>query len=210
MEYVAPQQATSTTGKKLHFGCFDQPHAGWINTDITPHLWVTRIPLLPDLLHRMGKMTAERLAQHKQGVFRQVTKLDVTIRFPYDNDTFDAAFSSHVLEHLYPDQARHCVEEVYRILRPGGVLRVSVPDLDRVIAEYDPDDSDAWVEAFLESRQPRDKNRHNWMYNETSMGRLLREAGFSEVYRCTYQQGHCPDVETIDNRPHSLFMEGIK
>ena len=49
------------------------------------------------------------------------------------------------------------------------------------------------------------------MYNEHSMGRLLRDAGFSEVDRCGFQQGRCPDLDKLDNRPEmSLFMEGTK
>jgi hypothetical protein len=48
------------------------------------------------------------------------------------------------------------------------------------------------------------------MYNETSMGKLLEDVGFRKVYRCKYREGKSPDVEKIDNRPESLFMEAVK
>jgi hypothetical protein len=48
------------------------------------------------------------------------------------------------------------------------------------------------------------------MYNETSMRKLLQDVGFREVHRCMYRQGKSPDVDKIDNRPESLFMEAVK
>jgi SAM-dependent methyltransferase len=197
-------------GKRLHFGCFDKPLDGWLNTDITPHLRIARVPLLATVLHAAGKMTDERLAQHRAGVFRKVHRLDITRRFPYESGTFEAAFSSHVMEHLYPGQARNCAAEVFRILAPGGVFRVVVPDLDSLIARYRADQADAWVEMFFESRQIGPQHQHHWMYNESSLRALLLGVGFAEVERCEYRQGRCPDVELLDNRPGSLFMEAVK
>jgi hypothetical protein len=48
------------------------------------------------------------------------------------------------------------------------------------------------------------------MYNASSLGERLRRAGFREVRRCEYRQGRCPDVERIETRQWSLFMEGMK
>ena len=196
--------------KKLHLGCFDQVHKGWVNTDITPHIWIAKVPFLPEILHKLGYLTAQRLKQHKQGIFRQIRRLDLTKRFPYANGEFAAAFSSHVIEHLYYNEAVSTLKEVHRVLMPGGIFRVAVPDLDRCVAEYDSTHPDNFCSAVFESKQARDKNQHHWMYNETSMGKLLHDVGFREVYRCKYQQGKSPDVDKIDNRPESLFMEAVK
>ena len=57
---------------RLHLGCFDRPVDAWLNTDITPHLWVARVPGMARLLFRMGRMTPERWQQHQSGVFRRV------------------------------------------------------------------------------------------------------------------------------------------
>lgn len=202
--------AHSGAGRRLHFGCFDKPVDGWLNTDITPHVAIARVPFLATVLHAAGKMNDERLAQHRAGVFRKVHRLDVTKRFPFESSTFEAAFSSHVMEHLYPEQARNCASEVFRILAPGGVFRVVVPDLDRLIAGYRPENADAWVEAFFESRQTGAQHQHHWMYNEESLRALLTSVGFAEVERRDYRQGKCPDLEKLDNRPGSLFIEATK
>jgi hypothetical protein len=40
----------------LHLGCLDRPVDGWVNTDITPHIFVARIPLAARILRRLGAM----------------------------------------------------------------------------------------------------------------------------------------------------------
>ena len=199
-----------TGPSKLHLGCFDQVFPGWVNTDITPHIFVARVPGLAWLLYKVGVISKERYDQHQKGIFRAVSYLDVTKRFPYPAGWFDAVYCSHLLEHLYPDQARFCIGEIYRVLKSGGIVRIVVPDLDRIVAHYDPLQPEEFLEKMFEASQKRAKNQHHWHYNEISLARLLTDAGFRKVWRCGFRQGQCPDVALIDNRPDSLFMEAIK
>lgn len=46
--------------------------------------------------------------------------------------TFDAVYTSHTLEHLYAHDVRRCITNFCRILKPGGILMVVVPDLEFV------------------------------------------------------------------------------
>lgn len=195
---------------KLHLGCFDRATKGWINTGITPHLWVALVPGLPRLLFRMGKITRARLEQHKRGVFKDLTYLDVTKRFPYSDETFDFVFSCHMLEHLFVHKAQACIAEIFRVLKPGGICRVVVPDLDKIVADYNPDQPELFLKRIFEC-DVRSRNAHHWHYNANSLLRLLRDAGFHEAYQCAYRQGRCPDLESLDNRAdESLFVEAIK
>jgi SAM-dependent methyltransferase len=195
----------------LHLGCFDRAIEGWVNTDVSPHTLIARVPGAAWVLRRLGRMTAERFEQHQRGVFAGVRHLDLTKRFRFENDTFDAAFSAHVFEHLYKRDAERCAAEVHRVLRPGGVFRVTVPDLHDAICNYDPKRPEVLLQLIYENTQPRDKNRHHWMYNEHSMRALLVAAGFSKVLRCAYREGTCPDIDRLDNRPvGTLFMEAFK
>lgn len=196
--------------KKIHIGCFDQIHDGWINTDITPHIFITHIPFLPYVLYRLGKISEERFRQHKKGIFKKVKYLNVKKRFPIKDGACECVYASHLFEHLYYDDARHCVSEIHRILEKEGIIRIAVPDLDTIIKNYDPMKSDEFCSALFESDQSRVKNQHHWMYNEASLKKLLHVAGFKTVDRCLYRKGKCPDVEKIDNRPDSLFVEAIK
>lgn len=197
--------------RNLHLGCLETGLPGWENTDITPHIFVTRIPGAARLLRSLSLMSRERYEQHRRGVFRRVRYLNAAKRFPYAAGTFDNVFSCHMLEHLYRNEAEGCVNEVYRVLKPGGVFRVIVPDLDIAVREYDGTHPEVFLEKIYVNTQRRDKNRHHWMYTAASLGALLSSAGFSKAELCTYRAGRCPDLDRLDSRPaESLFMEGVK
>ncbi len=198
--------------RRLHLGAFDQVQQGWVNTDITPHLFVARVPGLPWLLHRVGVLGPERYDAYRTGKFRALRYLDVSRRFRFADSTFECVYASHVLEHLDPEVAEHTLREVHRILRPGGVARLAVPDLDQVIAQYDPDDPEPFLSGIYEAHSSRRSasSRHRWQYNASSLAELLRRAGFRQVERREYREGRCPDVEQIESRRWSLFMEAVK
>lgn len=61
----------------------------------------------------------------------RVTRLDVRRGIPLADGTADACFSSHVIEHLSPDAASSFLQEQFRVLRPGGVIRVVAPAASR-------------------------------------------------------------------------------
>jgi len=144
------------------------------------------------------------------GIFEEIKYINVTKRIPYPDGEFDFAFSCHMLEHLYQEDALHCLREVYRVLKPGGICRTVIPDLDRMIADYDPAHPELVLKRIFAS-EDRAKNEHHWHYNEQYLSRVLEQVGFSKVYRCNYREGRCPDLELLDNRPdESLFIEAEK
>ena len=61
---------------------------------------------------------------------------DLTQRIPFPDRSFDVVYHSHVLEHLPKSSAKHFIQECYRVLRPQGVLRVVVPDLEQIALCY--------------------------------------------------------------------------
>lgn len=55
---------------------------------------------------------------------------------PFKDDTFDAVYHSHVLEHIPRAEAEKFVKEAVRVLKPGGIMRVVVPDLEAIVRLY--------------------------------------------------------------------------
>jgi predicted SAM-dependent methyltransferase len=55
---------------------------------------------------------------------------------PYPDDTFDVIYHSHVLEHFTKKQAQIFMKECFRALKPGGIIRVIVPDLEGIVQTY--------------------------------------------------------------------------
>lgn len=56
--------------------------------------------------------------------------------FPYQNNSFEAVYHSQVLEHIPKENAKEFLNECYRVLKDGGVIRVVVPDLENIVNEY--------------------------------------------------------------------------
>jgi hypothetical protein len=50
----------------LHFGCFNYPRDGWVNTDGTPHLYIARVPDVTCTTHKLGEDSDERMNEHKK------------------------------------------------------------------------------------------------------------------------------------------------
>lgn len=65
-----------------------------------------------------------------------VRAYDLRKGLPYPEASFDACYTSHVLEHLTPQHAKGSLQEQFRVLKQGGVVRVVVPDLENKAREY--------------------------------------------------------------------------
>jgi len=65
-----------------------------------------------------------------------VLRFDVSAGLPFPDATFEACYCSHMLEHLRRPEAARVVSEMHRVLRPGGTIRVVVPDLQTLAQEY--------------------------------------------------------------------------
>ncbi len=62
--------------------------------------------------------------------------IDVRDILPFENDTFDFVYSEHLLEHVNYDEGEGMLKECFRILKKGGVCRISTPDLGFLIEFY--------------------------------------------------------------------------
>lgn len=196
---------------KLHLGAFDQGVKGWTNTDITPHIWVSKIPLLSFILFKLGLIPRSRYDQHLQGVFKQLKYLNLCKPLPYPDNSVEVIFSSHVFEHLFLDEVEKLINECFRVLKPGGICRVVVPDLEKIMALYNAKDPRKFIGDIYEvATRSAVKNSHHCAFTGAFLTRLFAEAGFSSVKVLSYRVGSCPDIDQLDNRPDSLFFEAVK
>lgn len=67
---------------------------------------------------------------------RQIAFLDATCRLPFADGTFSYVFCEHMIEHIAYQKAAKLIREIFRVLRPGGKLRIATPDLRFVIDLY--------------------------------------------------------------------------
>jgi predicted SAM-dependent methyltransferase len=126
--------------------------------------------------------------------------LNVTRRFPIPDQSLAYVFTEHMIEHVSEPRGLHVIRESFRVLRPGGVLRVTTPDLRKVITIYEDDNPSVSLRdylAFLDETLPHDSHPraaqmlntymrawgHQFVYDEEDLTAKLRDAGFSEVKR---------------------------
>lgn len=114
--------------------------------------------------------------------------LDVTLGLPFHDVEY--LFAEHFIEHLSYDDALNFLRECRRVLAPDGVLRLSTPNLDWVMAtHYHPElwrgDADAVRDCFMLNRAFRGWG-HQFLYNRQSLAGTLRLAGFDTIEECSY------------------------
>ncbi len=137
---------------------------------------------------------------------------------PFAADSVDGIFHEHLLEHLPIAAGFDFLCANRRLLRPGGVLRVVVPDAGAYLRSYSADGEG--VITQLRPDRPSDLlavnelfygYTHVAMYDEATLGLLLRAAGFETIERCGFGESRldpCPDSE--HRRPESLYMEAVR
>lgn len=119
----------------LNCACGTVMHPGWTNIDFSPYAWLGRRRWLGRLLWATGLLSPDRW-ERLQRVDPQVIYWDLRRGIPFGDETFDAVYHCHFLEHLPRAAAARFLAECYRVLVPGGVLRVAVPDLEAIIDSY--------------------------------------------------------------------------
>ena len=86
-----------------------------------------------------------------------VREYDILSGLPCESDLIDAVYHSHVLEHLTQDQGERLLAECHRVLQPGGILRIVVPDLEQIASLYLQNHDQAW------SGNKSASSRYEWM-----------------------------------------------
>jgi len=144
---------------------------------------------------------------------------DIRSGLPLDTDTVDYAVSIHALpEFAYPELVP-ALEELRRVLKPGGTLRLALPDLNRGIEAYlageetyfkvDPREVSSPGGRFIVQMLWYGYSRS--LFTADFALELLQKAGFEEVRECSFgaTASGIPEIVELDNRKEeSLFVEG--
>lgn len=91
--------------------------------------------------HRVGRVVAPLLLTgDRREKFRTMDDNlivhDLRKGIPAEDQSVDVVYHSHIFEHIDRQSIRPFLEEVWRVLRPGGIHRVVVPDLERLSRAY--------------------------------------------------------------------------
>jgi predicted SAM-dependent methyltransferase len=231
--YAAPQDSyTLPSGLLVHVGCGSVTPREWVNLDASWNLLAARVPGLRRVLKAMGFISTEA-ARHAWA--DNIRYCDVSRGLPFRDGEAAVVYASHVLEHLTPLQARNLTREAYRVLKPGGVLRLVVPDLERLARLYLQERANGAgygnaADKFMEHlrtcpdysgsalplklyRAYLDTLSHKWMYDTASLTALMAEVGFMELSSRTYLDSRIPVVAQVEREGRfedGICVEGIR
>jgi predicted SAM-dependent methyltransferase len=164
----------------------------------------------------------------------EVFRWDCRRGLPFDDSSVETIFAEHVFEHLDPDRGDEFLRECRRCLRPGGIVRIVVPDAGRYLSLYQGDWTglasirplipengayrDWWLDRKYRTKMEfineifRQGGEHKYAYDKETLMLRLTDAGFSRVVQQSYGVS-LRDEEPLDTEargPESLYVEGVK
>lgn len=167
---------------------------------------------------------------HLNGQVLYYLQHDLTQPFPMSGRAFAWGYSEHFIEHVKPEQAVAWLAEMRRLIAPGGLLRVTTPDLKKYINGYiDPEfrffrlhtermESLSGNKGSVPQRRAWMVNQifrffqHQWIYDFDEIVHVASLAGFdpAAIMQEEYQSGLLEDVAVLDSperNDETLYVE---
>ena len=140
---------------RLNLGCGAKVWPGFINVDLASNFYQST----PDVVSDLRKL-------------------------PFPDDYADEAHAIHVVEHFYLWDVEPMLREWKRVLKPGGLLAIEVPCLDKVLVQFqkpNPPLRKTWLALYgeIDSRDPN--MVHKWCYSASQLENALKHVGFKDV-----------------------------
>ena len=154
--------------------------------------------------------------------YPHVTHVSTIDHLPYIQEkSVELIYNCHVLEHFKRSDVKRVLQEWYRVLKPGGTLRVSVPDFAKLCKIYQQEQKLELVIGPLFGRQDYLYNIHYNVFDFNTLSSLLRQAGFCDVtvydWRDTehadiddFSQAYIPHMDKKNGTLVSLNIECIR
>jgi predicted SAM-dependent methyltransferase len=148
---------------------------------------------------------------------------------PFRDRSIDAVVCMSAINYFSRSRGQELVNEIYRILRPGGITRFGVQDMERIARRYVEKDT-----AFFMQKLSDGKDRFEgptlgdkfaawfygyaiagfpcrYFYDYESLAHLFKTAGFRTIEPKSFRESTLDQIEMIDNRPDQMFfLEAVK
>lgn len=196
----------------VHYGCGVTAPEGWLNFDASPTLRIQRLPLV-------GRFARQ--------LFPDAVKYgDIVAGLPVKQGSCRAVYCSHVLEHLSLTDFRRALRNSLKILKPGGVFRIVVPDLAASIKAYSESQCDDASIQFMRATSLGIENRsrglnglirdylgnakHLWMWDYKSLAVELSAHGFGGIRAASYGDATDQMFSKVEERSRWIDAVGIE
>jgi predicted SAM-dependent methyltransferase len=214
----------------INLGCGQTRPENWFNADCSLNSFFQKFFIfrfiLVDILNRSAYNSTN------------VVYINLNKRWKLSSESTDVIYASHVFEHLSSSKAKHFLGEAYRVLKPGGVIRLVVPDLYQLarsyVQSYQDGKSEAsdfflyWLNMHQEGAYSTDRNflektlnliqnyphQHKYMYDALSLSKLMIEYGYTNFHESSYGlSSYIDEIQEVENTKEgvpSIYIEAIK
>lgn len=177
---------------KLNVGCGTDYKDGWINIDNNTDNNIEKLDLNWDLRNPL----------------------------PFADESVDFIFNEHFFEHLTVEEAMPAMQDLMRVLKPGGVMRIAMPDLENIVHNYlhVPLKDDPVIKAFkIDFVRTRAEWMnmsfrwwdHKWLYDWEELERRINDAGYTKVKREKLRKSKHPELRDLEIRDGSLLIAEV-
>jgi len=144
-----------------------------------------------------------------------VLQMDATRPFPFADGTFDYVFTEHMIEHIPFEAAIWMLRECHRVLKSGGIIRVTTPNLAAIVGLYGNNQTQRqqdylhwFCQTFLPDRPITPANAinamfrqwgHQFVYDEGTLSSALSVAGFAGACRYELMQSGHQELTNLEN-----------
>ena len=199
----------------IQYGCGWNAPENWRNFDASPTLIYERLLLIGRIYTKNENRFPENVEYG-----------DIIKGLPVPEQSCELIYCSHVLEHLSLQDLRIALKNTYKILRPGGIFRFVIPDLEYAIKQYINDKSEFAALNFMKNtllgKEKRVRglkglflewlgnSQHLWMWDYKSIKKELEEVGFKKIRRAfygDYENINFKDVENYERWKNCLGVE---
>lgn len=146
---------------------------------------------------------------------------DIKTLKSFSNDSVDLIYTSHVLEHFGRHEYMSVLTNWFNVLKPGGILRICVPDFEKVVEHYNEYKNLEVLRGFLYGGQNYEQNFHYCAWDFNTINKDLKLIGFKNIQRYDWRltehshiddfsQSYLPHMEKSNGKLMSLNVEAIK
>jgi predicted SAM-dependent methyltransferase len=191
---------------KINLGCGGAWAPGWKNLDGGPAarlMWLRKLRVFNRFLPRTTLQYPPDL------IVADLRRLPL----PFPDDSASVIFSQYALEYLRREECDQALADCYRILQPGGLIRLSQTDVAAIIGQYRPPEVMGPTEeavrntaTFLALASPEHtklmvrllrRGGVQRLFDRPSLEYCLRKAGFVDITFPAWNEGACPDLDKI-------------
>jgi len=199
----------------VNYGCGHEAFENYLNFDASPTLRLEQLPFIGKLINKNGSRFPD-----------SVRYGDIVKGLPIPADYCHGIYCSHILEHLSLNDFRTALLNTRNILRPGGIFRFVLPDLEYLAMQYLTNNTSESAYDFMEQtylgviKTPRSflevlsdlfgNSKHLWMWDYKSISKELCDVGFLDVRRAYFGDSQDLHFNLLENEARWVNCLGVE